>query len=214
MTMGAKAITIPGEVLDEIFEYVSETGEPMLHAGRETDSAHVADVSAWRQQDGSYELVDTELNNFLCCCDGWEHLAEYLGIDVLTIGEILERSGYPWDVPSAEVESEYWYPLEPFEAAAYLSREVPICQVQRLRSLIPRIVRWDRTTKYPEIPRSVQAALEWLGGNGAITVHNECWEMRGGSPESFVSVPSAVALSCLQVVLNEVGAGINLCVEG
>ncbi len=66
-----------------------------------------------------------------------------------------------------------------------------------------------RSQRFPE-QRTVVAALEWLGGDGSVSLHDRCWEVRGGSPSSFVEAPSAVALSCLQIVLDEVKTGLRI----
>jgi hypothetical protein len=202
-------VTLSGELLDRIFEHVSTTGEPLLRPWREDDVGH---VSAWQQDDGSYELVDAHLNIFLNGCDDWEDFAKYAGVDIYTLGELLIERDYPWGAP-VEGEDPGGWGFDAFEVAAYIGDALPLSQVDRLQSLIPRTVRWDRSTKYPDIPRDVLVALEWLGGNGAVTVHDECWEMRGGSPSRFVDVPSAMALSCLQAALDQVGANIYLDVE-
>jgi hypothetical protein len=203
-------VTLSGELLDRIFEHVSTTGEPLLRPWREDDVGH---VSAWQQDDGSYELVDTHLNDFLNGCDGWEEFAEYAEIDVSSLIELLGARGYPWDLPDEDEDPDDWPAIDAFEAAEYIGDALPLSKVDSLRTLIPRTVRWDRTTKYPDIPRDVLVALEWLGGNGTVTVHDECWEMRGGSPSRFVDVPSAMALSCLQAALDQVGAKICIGVE-
>lgn len=204
-----RVVTLSGETLDRIFEHVSATGEPLLRDWRESDDTC---VEAWRQDDGSYELIDPELNDFLNSCETWEQFADHCDRTVWSIARLLTRRGYPWGVPSAGDDPDDWPAIDAFEAASYVGDALPISQVERLRKLVPRTVRWDRRSKYPEIPRAVEVALEWLGGDGAVTVHDECWEMRGGSPERFTEVPSAMALSCLQVVLDEVGAGICLSV--
>ena len=204
--MSERVVTLSGETLDRIFEHVSATGEPLLRTWRKHD---VASVEAWQQDDGSYELVDPHLNDFLNTCEAWDEFAAHVGVDIFELGAILEANGYPWGAP-VEGEDPAGWRFDAFEVADYIGSEMPLSAVDRLQARVPRTVRWDRQSKYPEIPRAVEVALEWLGGNGAVTVHDECWEMRGGSPSRFTEVPSPVALSCLQVVLDAVGAGICL----
>jgi hypothetical protein len=208
--MQSDTVTLSGELLDRIFDHVSEHEEPLLRPWREGD---VGLVSAWENDDGSYELVDAHLNDFLNSCDGWEEFADYAEVDVETLADLLRARGYPWGLPDPDDDPDDWPAIDAFEAADYIGNALPLSQVNRLQSLIPRTVRWDRSSKYPDIPRDVLVALEWLGGNGAVTLHDECWEMRGGSPSRFVSVPSAIALSCLQAALDQVGANICLDVE-
>lgn len=203
--MSDRIVTLSGKVLDRIFEHVSEEGTPLLRDWRRGDAL----VEAWEQEDGSYELIDDELNTFLNSCEGWEDFAEFAGRSVAEVATALEANGYPWGLPWGDDPHE-WPTIDPFEAADYAGDLLPPSEVERLRSLVPRVERWDRSSKYPDIPRDVQLALEWLGGNGGVTVHDECWEMRGGSPARFTEVPSAMALSCLQVVLDQVKAKIWL----
>lgn len=201
----SRMVILSGEVLDRIFEHVSTSGDPLLREWRDTD---VGVVSAWRQGDGSYQLVDPNINDFLNSCENWEQFAEFCDRDVMEIAELLKRGGYPWPLPSADVDPDDWPTIDAFEAAAYVGSAFPTSHVDRLSALIPLTVRWDRTSKFPEVPRDVRVALEWLSGNGTLIVLDECWEMRGGVPERFHEVPSAVALSCLQVVLDETGANV------
>lgn len=203
--MTTKHLKLSGEQLDKIFDHVSTTGAPLLRRRRRSD---IGLIDAWPEDDGSYSLVDAQLNDFLNSCEGWEEFAQYCEVDLWRIVEILKERDYPWGLPS--IEDDHWPAIDAFEMASYLGSRVNISIVDRLRILIPTDIAWDKTTKYPTIPKSVEVAIEWLSGNGVVNLHGETWEMRGGRPERLSVVPSAVSLSCLQHALDKVQAKIQV----
>lgn len=197
--MGRKPVLLTGKEIETVLRHVAETGAPLLREKRATD---LYAIEAIPYDDGSFELTDGIISELPAEYSDWSAFARQCDEDLWHLVDILERRGYPGDIPSPDDDPASWPSMDPLEVMEFLGAAVQPSVVDRLRRIVPGDLRLGKTAKPFQFNPEVRVALGWLDGTGTPADAHD-YELTGSTgAEPLVVAPTAVALSLLQVVLD------------